>query len=293
MKRLVKREVWASEIADFLGVGLEVRDFIVRKPCSSDHYEENSLVYMNMEQLYAFNCNIENILIITSSEVTINNPFYIKIEKPELQFFRVVNEFFMDEVPVNKPTNAVIAADAQIGRNTIIGENSFIGNGVIIGAYSVIGRNVYIADNTIIGKRCHIKDNAVIGSEGYQFIETEKGYISKPCVGRIIIQNNVLIGSSSIIEKPVFDTTEIQNDAKIDDLVNIGSTCLVGEKVLIAAGSILCHGVRIGKATYIGAGVRIRDKVIIGSNTIVGIGSVVISNLEDGKTYVGNPASSL
>lgn len=292
MKKIISRDVWASEIVEYLGLKLNITDFTINKPCSPKILEEGSITYIPDGISFNINEMKDNVLIIVG-ECKLQHPNVIKVENPQLQFYKVVNEFFMDDILVEKSVNAFISPDAKLARGVSIGENSYVGGGAIIGTNTVIGRNVYIGANTVIGKDCYIKENAVIGSVGYQFIETKTGYINKPCLGRIIIHDNVLIGSGSTIETPEFDVTEVQSYAKIDDLVNIGSECIIGEKVLIAAGSILCHRVKIGDKTQIGAGSRIREDSIIGTGVTVGIGTVVISNLNSFETYVGNPAKCI
>lgn len=293
MKRLVNRDVWASEIAEYLGMKLKSDDFIIKKPSSPKYLEENTITYLSSNQINNLHCNINTVIVVTDKNGENRHPNIFQVENPQLKFYKIINEFFMDDIIAEKPVNAMISPDAKIGRSVSIGENSYIGRGCVIDSNSVIGRNVYIAPDTIIGKNCYIKENAVLGSEGYQFIETESGYMNKPCLGRIILHDNVLIGSGTTLEIPDFDITEIHNYVKIDDLVNIGSACIIEEKSLIAGGSVLCHQVQIGEKTQIGAGARIRERVVIGSNVTVGIGSVVISNLEDSCTYAGNPARKI
>ena len=41
---------------------------------------------------------------------------------------------------------------------------------------------------------------------------------------------------------------------------------------------------------WIGPKSSVKEKTIIGNNCLVGIGSNVVSNLESGKIYYGNPA---
>ena len=117
--------------------------------------------------------------------------------------------------------------------------------------------------------------------------------MEKPCLGSIYISDHVLIGSNTSIELPLFEETVIASNAKIDDLVNIGSNCNIGLKARIAASSILCHNVTIGENCFIGAGAVIRDDIHIGAQSLVGIGAVVLSNVDNNKCVAGNPAHEI
>jgi len=47
------------------------------------------------------------------------------------------------------------------------------------------------------------------------------------------------------------------------------------------------------KIAIIGAGAVVTDKISICDNVIIGAGSVVIRDIEDAGTYVGNPAKRI
>ena len=49
-------------------------------------------------------------------------------------------------------------------------------------------------------------------------------------------------------------------------------------------------GTRIGSASYIGMGALVKESLTIGHSTIVGMGSVVYTDVPDEVICVGNPA---
>src|SRR5258706_449321 len=56
---------------------------------------------------------------------------------------------------------------------------------------------------------------------------------------------------------------------------------------------ILGGGVRIGRGAYVGAGALIRETVHIGDYALVGMGSIVLTDVPAGQTWVGAPARYL
>ena len=49
----------------------------------------------------------------------------------------------------------------------------------------------------------------------------------------------------------------------------------------------------IGKNTFIGSNATLVAPIKLGKNVFIGAGSVVINNVNDNQTLVGNPAKSL
>lgn len=77
-------------------------------------------------------------------------------------------------------------------------------------------------------------------------------------------------------------------------IVNTGATvdhdCLIGEAAHIAPGAHLCGAVRIGARTLVGVGASICPGVAVCDGVILGAGAIVIRDISEQGTYVGNPA---
>ena len=80
-------------------------------------------------------------------------------------------------------------------------------------------------------------------------------------------------------------------------IINTGATvdhdCFIASYVHLSPGVNLSGEVSVDKRSWIGTGACVRQQIRIGSDVIVGAGAVVVSNLDNDVTVVGNPARIL
>jgi acetyltransferase EpsM len=76
----------------------------------------------------------------------------------------------------------------------------------------------------------------------------------------------------------------VNSAAVVEHDVVIGTGCHVGP------GAVIGGGTRIGADTLIGLGAAVRDHLSIGDRVTVGMGAVVVDDIPDGVTVLGNPA---
>jgi len=65
---------------------------------------------------------------------------------------------------------------------------------------------------------------------------------------------------------------------------------VVGDYCCICGGVIIAGNVRIEESCYLATGVILRDGIAIGSGTLVGMGSVVVNDIDKNQTVIGVPA---
>ncbi len=73
----------------------------------------------------------------------------------------------------------------------------------------------------------------------------------------------------------------------------IGHDTVIEDHAIIAPGAVVSGHVHIERNSYIGAVASIRQKLRIGAGALVGMGAVVVKDVEAGTTVVGNPAHLL
>ena len=184
-----------------------------------------------------------------------------------------------------------ISKDAKIHRSTVIEPGAIIAPQVVIGKNCYIQSRAIIMPYTFIGDNVIVQPSAVLSSDAFYFKKAENKYIKWTSGGRVVLEDDVQIGSGCTINKGVSGDTVIGKGTKIDCLVHVGHGVVIGKNCLIAAQ------VGIGGKTIIGDNVTIYGQVGIIQNLIIGDGVTILAksgvskNLEAGGTYFGIPAS--
>jgi UDP-3-O-[3-hydroxymyristoyl] glucosamine N-acyltransferase len=215
----------------------------------------------------------------------------IVVEKPRLYFIRVVQNFFAPRSPVGIHPSAIIDESARIDPSASIGPMTYIGPHCSVGSGSVIHGRVYIYGNTTIGKNVIIHAGTVIGADGFGYERNAEGEFEKfPHTGGVVIGDEVEIGANTCIDRGTIGNTIIRAGSKIDNLVHIAHNVCVEEDCAVIAHAMLAGSVVVGKGSWVAPNAAVRESVKIGPNSLIGLGAVVVSNVQEGTTVMGAPA---
>ena len=238
------------------------------------------------------------------------NTFPIISKNPLIDFYKVVNVFYpkssIDDETINAlkssqkllkkkifiGKNSLIDKTANIGPNTIIGNNVIIKSNVHIGKNCIIGSNVII-ENSLLGDNIIIKSGTLIGQAGFGFNFEKKKRIKFPHIGRVIIENDVQIGSFCTIDRGSLTDTIIGEFTSIDNQVQIAHNVKIGNFCMIAAQSGIAGSTIIGNNVKIGGQTGVSGHLSIGNNVKIGGKSGVIADIGDNQTVMGYPAKSI
>ena len=194
------------------------------------------------------------------------------------------------------PKAVFIDAHVAIGKNVKLGTrvrlhaNVTIYDNVEIGDDTEIHSGVAVRENTIIGQRVIIHNNAVIGCDGFGFAkDEERRWLKIPQVGRVVIEDDVEIGAGTTIDKSSTDETRIKRGAKIDNLVQIGHSCAIGEDSLICAQVGLAGSSHVGNRVILAGQVGIAGHLKIGDDVVLTAKSATSHDIPDGKVISGIP----
>ena len=245
-----------------------------------------------------FDClKIKSALVIAPKEFTLDQKIsfdIIQVTNPRLVFAKTSNNFFKKELKNELHESVFIHDKASIDSNVKIGPYSSISANVSIGKNTIIENNVHILENVSVGSNCYIKSNTVIGGDGFGFErDKDKSLIKIPHFGKVVIGDNVELGSMNTICRGTMGDTVIMNGVKIDNHVYVAHNCLIKSNVIIAPGVIICGSVTVGENSWLGAQCSIIEGTNIAKETFIGIGTVLINDTEPNSTYVGNPARRL
>lgn len=186
---------------------------------------------------------------------------------------------------------AVIGPRAEIGSGTVIAAGAIIGPDVRIGRDCSIGAGAALS-NALVGDRVIVHSGARIGHDGYGFTPGPRGLEKIPQIGRVIVQDDVEIGTNTTIDRGGIRDTVIGEGSKIDNLVQIGHNTAVGRHCILAGQVGISGSVTIGDYAVLGGKAGIADHVTIGEGASVTAGSGVMHDIAAGERWGGYPATT-
>lgn len=197
--------------------------------------------------------------------------------------------------------SAVMGEDVAIASGVVIGRDCSIGNRCSIGPNTIIGDGVMIGDDTNIGGLCSITHALIgqrvvlhrgvhIGQDGFGFALGRDGHIKVPQLGRVLIGDDVEIGSGTTIDRGTGPDTTISDGAKIDNLVQIGHNVHIGKRAVIVAQVGISGSTRVGDGAVLAGQAGIAGHLKIGAGAKIAAKSGVMHDIPVGGSYGGYPA---
>ena len=289
----------SSEIASHLNLELVGEDVVIKTFSQLSNIQENTVVFAkkyNDSFVELLNAHRDILAIVTDDYKGKLNCPHVLSKNPRLDYIKVLTDFF-EPVDPDKgkidPT-AVIKEGAVLGNNVTVGAHCYIGPHVVIGDNTIIHPNVVIDNNVTIGHDCEIKSGTVIGQSGFGFERNENGEpIRFPHLGKVIIGNYVSIGANNTVDRATLGATIMEDYVKTDNLVHIAHNDVIKYGSLITAGAIFSGGVTVGEKSWVAPNTCFMQQITIGSNSTIGLGAVVLKNVDDNAVMVGNPARKL
>lgn len=280
----------------------EKQDFDVFWPASLNKPKNNAVMFVNEKNVHRIDvletvqeCIIYYPVGCLIPNIVMEKNVLIESEDPRTSYCLFFRENSISNLPifenyVNKG-GALIAENASIGDDTVIMPFAYIGGEVIVGSNCYIGCGTKLVGKIKIGDNVIIRENTVIGADG---LSTDRDFEGKaatmPQFGGVLIENDVQIGANCVIARGAIDDTEIKRGSKIDNSTFISHNVIVGDDTFIVGETIMFGGSSTGKQAFISGNSTIRNKVSIGDKAIIGMGSVVVKNVDSGSIVLGNPA---
>ena len=176
---------------------------------------------------------------------------------------------------VSIAANAVISANVSLGDGVVIGAGCYLGESVSLGNACKLHSSVTLYHRVALGMNVVIHSGSVIGADGFGFAFDGVKSVKIHQLGGVKIGNDVEIGAGSTIDRGALEDTEIGNGVKIDNQVQIGHNCNIGEHTIICGCVGIAGSVTIGKNCIMGGGsgvvghITIADKVQVSAMSLV------------------------
>jgi UDP-3-O-[3-hydroxymyristoyl] glucosamine N-acyltransferase len=229
---------------------------------------------------------------------------------PYLTFARAIELFHPAPryVPGVHPT-AVVAPSAKIGSGAHIGPYCFVdedvemGRNAVLHSFVALYRGVRIGDdffahahacvreNCRIGNRVLLQNGVVVGSDGFGFARQPDGsWYKMRQAGITVVGDDVEIQAHSAIDRATVGETRIGRGTKIDNLVQVGHACKIGEDSLLCGQVGLAGTTTIGNRCILAGQSASAGHLTIHDGAILTAQSAVPDDVPPGAIYSGSPA---
>jgi UDP-3-O-[3-hydroxymyristoyl] glucosamine N-acyltransferase len=185
---------------------------------------------------------------------------------------------------------AVIEPNARVGMRSRVGALCFVGAGAVLGDDVVIHPRVVVEEGVAIGNRVVVHAGAVLGADGFGYAFDGTAHRKIPQVGGLRIEDDVEIGANSTIDRATLGETRIRRGSKIDNLVQVGHNCDVGEDVILVSQVGVSGSCTIGSRAMLAGQVGVADHVTIGAGAVLLAKSGVPSDVPAGEIWTGIPS---
>jgi UDP-3-O-[3-hydroxymyristoyl] glucosamine N-acyltransferase len=186
---------------------------------------------------------------------------------------------------------AVVGARVEIDDDVEIHAHCTIYHDVRIGSGTILYAGCVVREGTVLGSRCVLQPNVVLGSDGFGFPRRADGsYESMPQLGTVRLEDDVDVGAGSTVDRATFGATRIGRGTKIDNLVQIGHNCAIGEHC------VLCAQVGLAGSTTLGGNVVLAGQVGAAGHLTIGDGAIataqtgIPASVAPGALVSGYPA---
>lgn len=212
-------------------------------------------------------------------------------EWPDIHSSAQVHESTLLGNGVRVGPGAVIGANVRIGDGTIIRSNAVIEHDVEIGNHCVIHPGVNIGYRSVLGEKVIVKANTVIGMEGFGFVPDEKKYFHRmPHTGRVVIENDVVIGALCNIDRATLGDTLIRSGVRLDASVHIAHNVEIGRDSIITAHCVIAGSSIIGERVMMSGQTGVLDHKSIADDTVFVYRAGITEDITEPGMYAGIPA---
>ena len=187
----------------------------------------------------------------------------------------------------------VIGPRARLGDRVEVMAGAVVGDGVALGYDTTLYPNVVCYPGTVVGARVILHAGVVLGSDGFGYVPGRAGHEKIPHVGRCVIGDDVEIGANTTIDRGSVDDTVVGAGTKIDNLVQIGHNCRVGERCLIMAQVGLAGSTRVEDDVILAGQVGVKGHLTIGRGARIGAQTGVMGDVAAGADLFGYPGREL
>ncbi|HEY7602496.1 MAG TPA: UDP-3-O-(3-hydroxymyristoyl)glucosamine N-acyltransferase [Methylomirabilota bacterium] len=233
----------------------------------------------------------------------------IRVAQPYAAIAAILPVFFPEPsvAPGVHPTahvadSARVSAAATVAAFTVVGERAVVESGAVLHPHVFVGPDCRIGEGSVlhphvvlrarveIGRRVIVHPGSVLGADGFGYVWDGQAHRKIPQVGRVVVEDDVEIGSNVTVDRATLGETVIGQGTKIDNLVQIGHNTVIGAGSIIVAQAGIAGSCRIGRGVVLAGQVGIADHVTVGDGAKIGSQAGVHRDVPAGAGMIGTPA---
>jgi UDP-3-O-[3-hydroxymyristoyl] glucosamine N-acyltransferase len=197
--------------------------------------------------------------------------------------------------------SASVSPGASVGPFAVVGPGSVIEDGAIVGAHCAVGAGCVVGagtrlhphavlyDRTVLGRDCVIHSGVVLGADGFGFARAGGRHVKIPQVAGVVLGDDVEVGANTCIDRGTMTPTRIGTNTKVDNLVQIGHNCEIGDRVIVCGQTALAGSTIIEDDCTLAGQVGAAGHLRIGRGSLCAAGTGVTSDLPPGSRMAGHP----
>jgi UDP-3-O-[3-hydroxymyristoyl] glucosamine N-acyltransferase len=180
---------------------------------------------------------------------------------------------------------AVVEAGAVLAARVLVGPGCVVGEGAVVGEGTRLVAKVTLCHGVTVGRRVLMHPGVVIGADGFGLANDNGAWVKIPQLGTVLIGDDVEIGANTTIDRGALEDTVIGCGVKLDNQIQIGHNCRVGEHTAMAGTVALAGSVIVGKRCTLGGGVGVNGHIEIADDVHVTGRSVIWRSISEPGVY--------
>lgn len=187
----------------------------------------------------------------------------------------------------------VVQAESSVGPGAILEAQVFVGHHSVIGAGCHLFPFVSVYAHCTLGARVRIHSGTVVGGDGFGFEFAGGKHEKIPQIGRVIIEDDVEIGTNTAVDRARFGETRIGQGSKLDNFIQVSHNVRIGRHCLIAGQSGVSGSSTLEDYVTMAGQSGVAGHLRVGRGALITGQSGVTSDVEPGAKVRGNPAFNL
>ncbi len=305
----------AAELAQYLGLELQGDpDAPLSGVANPEDAGSEDLIYADSARQFKRAQSSHAVCVLAEPGTVSARKTILKTANPKLAFAKAAAWLAPPVWPTAAiHSTAVVAASAKVAKSATIGAYVVIEDEVIIGGetwiepFCFVGKGSRIGSNcrlhphvtlyaqAVLGNRVELHSGAVIGGDGFGYVFDEGRQWKFPQAGRVIIDDDVEIGSNTTIDRGSLGLTHIKSDTKIDNLVQVGHNVEIGEHSILVSQVGISGSTKLGKGVVVAGQAGFGDHAIVEDNAVIGGQAGILPGkvIRSGQVVWGTPARPL